>query len=119
MKREKDDEYELLPKMGHHFHHNYHHTHSHVFGRGGSSTSSNESYSGSNRFGGTTSKRGKKQMWGSRERAGMSFLIVIAFFAVFGLIVLMEVSQNVLCDIWYSSNLDSKIFSSLCPSRVR
>ncbi|XP_069963106.1 uncharacterized protein [Bactrocera oleae] len=90
VKREKDDEYELLPKMGHHFHHNYHHTHSHVFGRGGSSTSSNESYSGSNRFGGTTSKRGKKQMWGSRERAGMSFLIVIAFFAVFGLIVLME-----------------------------
>ncbi|XP_039952957.1 uncharacterized protein LOC120769816 isoform X1 [Bactrocera tryoni] len=90
VKREKDDEYELLQKIGHHYN-NYHHTHSSVFGRGGSSTSSNESYSGSNRFGGSsTSKRGKKQMWGSRERAGMSFLIVIAFFAVFGLIVLME-----------------------------
>lgn len=29
--------------------------------------------------------------WGARERAGMSFLIVIAFFAVFGLIILTEV----------------------------
>ncbi|XP_017076000.1 uncharacterized protein LOC108111143 [Drosophila eugracilis] len=37
-----------------------------------------------------TMKRGKKQ-WGSRERSGMSFLIVITFFAVFGLIILTEV----------------------------
>ncbi|XP_054082962.1 uncharacterized protein LOC105208498 isoform X2 [Zeugodacus cucurbitae] len=89
-KREKEDDYDFDPKLGHHFHNNHHHTHSHVFGRGGGSNSSSESCSGSNRFGGNTSKRGKKQIWGSRERAGMSFLIVIAFFAVFGLIVLME-----------------------------
>lgn len=37
------------------------------------------------------SKKGKKSQWGARERAGMSFLIVIAFFAVFGLIILTEV----------------------------
>ncbi|XP_030377018.1 uncharacterized protein LOC115625923 [Scaptodrosophila lebanonensis] len=37
-----------------------------------------------------TMKRNKKH-WGSRERSGMSFLIVIAFFAVFGLIILTEV----------------------------
>lgn len=36
-------------------------------------------------------KKGKKGQWGARERAGMSFLIVIAFFAVFGLIILTEV----------------------------
>lgn len=95
VKREKNDDYDLLPKLGHHFHNNHHHTHSHIFGRsGGSSASSSEICNGSNRFGGTMSKRGKKQIWGSRERAGMSFLIVIAFFAVFGLIVLMEVSTN-------------------------
>lgn len=39
------------------------------------------------------SKRGKKgATWGAKERAGMSFLIVIAFFAVFALIILTEVS---------------------------
>ncbi|XP_055546069.1 uncharacterized protein LOC129730620 isoform X2 [Wyeomyia smithii] len=37
------------------------------------------------------SKRSKKSAWGARERAGMSFLIVIAFFAIFGLIILTEV----------------------------
>ncbi|XP_001992773.2 uncharacterized protein LOC6567186 [Drosophila grimshawi] len=37
-----------------------------------------------------TMKRGKKN-WGSRERSSMSFLIVILFFAVFGLIILTEV----------------------------
>ncbi|KAL5278665.1 hypothetical protein ACFFRR_003350 [Megaselia abdita] len=38
------------------------------------------------------SKRGKKGgSWGTKERAGMSFLIVIAFFAVFALIILTEV----------------------------
>lgn len=42
--------------------------------------------------GSVTRKRAKKATWGSRERAGMSFLIVIAFFAVFGLIILTEVS---------------------------
>ncbi|KFB42425.1 AGAP010096-PA-like protein [Anopheles sinensis] len=36
-------------------------------------------------------KRIKKSSWGARERAGMSFLIVVAFFAVFGLIILTEV----------------------------
>ncbi|XP_035795180.1 uncharacterized protein LOC118468469 isoform X1 [Anopheles albimanus] len=36
-------------------------------------------------------KRMKKSSWGARERAGMSFLIVVAFFAVFGLIILTEV----------------------------
>lgn len=33
----------------------------------------------------------KHSSWGARERTGMSFLIVIAFFAVFGLIILTEV----------------------------
>lgn len=41
-----------------------------------------------------TMKRGKKN-WGSRERSSMSFLIVILFFAVFGLIILTEVSSRV------------------------
>ena len=36
-------------------------------------------------------KRTKRSAWGARERAGMSFLIVVAFFAVFGLIILTEV----------------------------
>lgn len=38
------------------------------------------------------SKKRSKKTWGSRERAGMSFLIVVAFFAVFGIIILTEVS---------------------------
>lgn len=42
-------------------------------------------------------KRNKRYTWGSRERAGMSFLIVVAFFAVFGLIILTEV-----CITWSS-----------------
>lgn len=35
--------------------------------------------------------------WGARERAGMSFLIVVAFFAVFGLIILTEVRIFCVC----------------------
>lgn len=56
--------------------HHHHHSHSH-----GSRTSLTP-----------TMKRGKKN-WGSRERSSMSFLIVILFFAVFGLIILTEVSR--------------------------
>lgn len=43
--------------------------------------------------GGSTSrtKRGKRGTWNEKKRAGMSFLIVIAFFAVFGLIILTEI----------------------------
>ncbi|KAL7738715.1 hypothetical protein ACLKA6_007477 [Drosophila palustris] len=59
-------------QLGHHHHH--HQSHSH-----GSRTSLTP-----------TMKRGKKN-WGSRERSSMSFLIVILFFAVFGLIILTEV----------------------------
>ncbi|XP_055685178.1 uncharacterized protein LOC129791169 [Lutzomyia longipalpis] len=36
-------------------------------------------------------KRTKRTTWGSRDRAGMSFLIVVAFFAIFGIIILTEV----------------------------
>lgn len=36
-------------------------------------------------------KRSKKSTWGSRERTSMSFLLVIAFFAIFGIIILTEV----------------------------
>ncbi|KAH8413442.1 hypothetical protein KR009_011176 [Drosophila setifemur] len=58
-----------------HHHHHQHHQHHH---HGGRTTLT------------PTMKRGKKQ-WGTRERSGMSFLIVITFFAVFGLIILTEV----------------------------
>lgn len=36
-------------------------------------------------------KRGKRGSWNEKKRAGMSFLIVIAFFAIFGLIILTEI----------------------------
>ena len=42
-----------------------------------------------------TKKRSKKGTWGSRERTSMSFLIVIAFFAVFGIIILTEVNHYI------------------------
>lgn len=45
------------------------------------------------------SKKRSKKTWGSRERAGMSFLIVVAFFAVFGIIILTEVSVCILCSL--------------------
>lgn len=44
-------------------------------------------------------KRSKKNVWSSRERTSMSFLIVIAFFAIFGIIILTEVSYISLNDI--------------------
>ncbi|EDW57756.1 uncharacterized protein [Drosophila virilis] len=59
-----------------HPHHSHHHSHGHGQGSRTSLT--------------PTMKRGKKN-WGSRERSSMSFLIVILFFAVFGLIILTEV----------------------------
>lgn len=37
------------------------------------------------------SKRTYKRQWNEKKRAGMSFLIVIAFFTVFALIILTEV----------------------------
>ncbi|KAH8403325.1 hypothetical protein KR222_010812 [Zaprionus bogoriensis] len=63
-----------LVQQAQHHHHHHHQSHSH-----GSRTSLTP-----------TMKRGKKN-WGSRERSSMSFLIVILFFAVFGLIILTEV----------------------------
>ncbi|KAH8377931.1 hypothetical protein KR093_008021 [Drosophila rubida] len=60
-------------------HHHHHHQHPHQGHSHGSRTSLTP-----------TMKRGKKN-WGSRERSSMSFLIVILFFAVFGLIILTEV----------------------------
>ncbi|XP_053960251.1 uncharacterized protein LOC128864555 isoform X1 [Anastrepha ludens] len=84
-----DDEYALYHKYGHHHHHHHHHSHhahSHVVGRGVGASDNGAGGSRSNAPG----KRGKKPNWGPRERAGMSFLIVIAFFGVFGMIVLME-----------------------------
>lgn len=36
-------------------------------------------------------KRSKKGIWTEKKRAGMSFLIVIAFFGIFGLIILTEI----------------------------
>ncbi|XP_055372133.1 hybrid signal transduction histidine kinase E [Condylostylus longicornis] len=47
-------------------------------------------YVGNNIMGGNSKRHYRKHTWGTRERAGMSFLIVIAFFAVFGLIILTE-----------------------------
>jgi preprotein translocase subunit SecE len=41
----------------------------------------------------STKKRSKKNTWGSRERTSMSFLLVIAFFAIFGIIILTEVRK--------------------------
>lgn len=43
-----------------------------------------------NTFGGR-SKRNYKRQWNEKKRAGMSFLIVIAFFTVFALIILTEI----------------------------
>ncbi|XP_073823318.1 uncharacterized protein [Musca autumnalis] len=69
-----------------HYHHHGHGHHHHGHGAGGSSSSGSRfSMSLS-----SSSKRNKKHNWGTRERTGMSFLIVIAFFAVFGLIILTE-----------------------------
>ncbi|XP_036321528.1 uncharacterized protein LOC118735714 isoform X2 [Rhagoletis pomonella] len=102
---DNDGVYGLYHKYGHqhqHHHHHHHglHTHAHVVGRscggGGGGGGVGVGVGGSDggggsRLSGASSKRsGKKPNWGSRERAGMSFLIVIAFFAIFGLIVLME-----------------------------
>lgn len=45
-------------------------------------------------LGGTLSARAKrsyKRQWNEKKRAGMSFLIVIAFFTVFALIILTEI----------------------------
>lgn len=53
----------------------------------GSSGSINSSGS-SKRTGTGGSKRG---MWNEKKRAGMSFMIVIAFFAVFALIIIVEI----------------------------
>lgn len=39
-------------------------------------------------------KRSKKNTWGSRERTSMSFLLVIFFFAIFGIIILTEVCKE-------------------------
>jgi hypothetical protein len=44
---------------------------------------------------GASKKRSKKGTWGSRERSSFSFLIVIAFFAIFGIIILTEVSAGI------------------------
>lgn len=41
---------------------------------------------------GTRNKKHKS--WAARERAGMSFLFVLAFFAVFGIIILTEVGGD-------------------------
>lgn len=54
-------------------------------GGGGGGSSSSSSGSKKKNF------NKKKTRWGARERAGMSFLIVIAFFAVFGLIIFTEI----------------------------
>ncbi|XP_061394785.1 uncharacterized protein LOC133330341 [Musca vetustissima] len=71
----------------HHQHYHHHgHGHHHGRGEGGSGSSSGSRFSMSL----SSSKRNKKHNWGTRERTGMSFLIVIAFFAVFGLIILTE-----------------------------
>lgn len=40
---------------------------------------------------GARAKRTYKRQWNEKKRAGMSFLIVIAFFTVFALIILTEI----------------------------
>lgn len=42
-------------------------------------------------LGGTRTKRSYKRQWTEKKRAGMSFLIVIAFFTLFALIILTEI----------------------------
>lgn len=42
-------------------------------------------------LGGRTKRSYKRYAWNEKKRAGMSFLIVIAFFTVFALIILTEV----------------------------
>lgn len=51
------------------------------------------------------SKKRSKKTWGSRERAGMSFLIVVAFFAVFGIIILTEVNVCVFLTLLFEGQL--------------
>lgn len=61
-------------------------------------------------------KRSKKGTWGSRERTSMSFLIVIAFFAIFGIIILTEVCIDFLLDNLLSGCLP---FNSLTTTHFR
>lgn len=102
------------------FHSDSHHHHHHHYGGGGGGSGSSTS-SGSSGVGlssgrismslSTSSKRHhKKHNWGTRERTGMSFLIVIAFFAVFGLIILTEVSLMGLIHIIYEYVLIKLLF---------
>lgn len=69
---------------------------------------SNESSSKKIKSSGGSKKRSKKGTWGSRERTSMSFLIVIAFFAIFGIIILTEVSWIAVSinDLWPCSTSD-------------
>lgn len=51
--------------------------------------------SSTNLTGGSTARHSKRSLkrgtWNEKKRAGMSFLLVIAFFAVFGLIIITEI----------------------------
>lgn len=47
--------------------------------------------SGGSSNGSRSKRNGKRGSWNEKKRAGMSFLIVIAFFAVFGLIIITEI----------------------------
>lgn len=64
--------------------------------------------------GGQKSKSGartkKNKSWASRERAGMSFIFVLAFFAVFGIIILTEVRIFKLRTGIYSNFSDTHSF---------
>lgn len=51
-----------------------------------------QKYNSKSTMSSNSQRRGRKHNWGPRERTGMSFLIVVAFFAIFGLIILTEVS---------------------------
>lgn len=62
---------------------------------------------------GSSKKRSKKNVWSSRERTSMSFLIVIAFFAIFGIIILTEVSDIRINEIFLMDEAIKSDFNSV------
>lgn len=59
----------------------------------GTSSGQKNNKSGSRNSSSSSSSK-KAKSWASRERAGKSFVFVLAFFAVFGIIILTEVSSR-------------------------
>lgn len=63
----------------------------------------------------SSSGRKRNKSWASRERAGMSFLFVLAFFAVFGIIILTQVRISIPIEcIDCSSSIDTHVVTGIC-----